>query len=101
MPVWLLGLIKYLPGIETIIDKFSSHNGEAEKIRAQVELVEAEAFKIGRIAPRYWRQFVGVFVFLLFACLVMVAVFFPGAIEADIRGGMREVLELSREVPGF
>lgn len=101
MPVWLLGLLKHLPGVGALIDKFLGGNAEAEKIRAQVELEEAKAFTRGRIAPRYWKQYAGVFVFLLFACLVMVAVFFPGVIDGDIRGGMREVLKMANEMPGF
>lgn len=101
MPVWLLGLLKHLPGVGTLIDKFTTGNAEAEKIRAQVELEEARAFSKGRIAPRYWKQYAGVLIFLIFALLLVMAVFFPDVIDGEIRATMREVLKLAGEVPGF
>lgn len=98
---WLLGLLKHLPDIGTLIEKFTTGSAEAAKIRAQVELEEARAFSKGRIAPRYWKQYAGVLIFLLFAFLLIVAVFFPGAIDGEIRATMREVLKLAAEIPGF
>ncbi|MDY0258493.1 MAG: hypothetical protein RBR41_02355 [Desulfovibrio sp.] len=79
MPIWLLGLVKYLPGIGALIDKFVGGDAEAEKIRAQVELVEAEAFKRGRIAPRYMKGYVMIGAFALVVALILASAFFPEA----------------------
>lgn len=78
---WIFGLIKGIPGIGAIIERFTAGNAEAEKIRAQTELVEAEAFKEGRVAPRYMKQYVFIGAFTIVLILIVVSAFFPEVSE--------------------
>ena len=77
----LIGFIPFIgPFVAQLLTSWSTRNAEAEKARAETEKIEAEAFKEGRISPRYWLGYVRVCVYALFVLLIVCAVFFPGVV---------------------
>lgn len=97
MPAWILKLIGFIPGIG-VLEKLMGGNAEAEKIRAQVELVEAEAFKAGRISPRYWIRYAYVLVFVLVVLVTLTAVFFPEMSAVGLRETLKDLLKTGGDV---
>ena len=74
----LIGFIPFIgPLVAQLLTSWSTRNAEAEKAKAETEKVEAEAFKEGRISPRYLLGYVRVCVYALFVLLIVCAVFFP------------------------
>lgn len=77
----LIGFIPFIgPLVAQLLTSWSTRNAEAEKAKAETEKVEAEAFRDGRISPRYLLGYVRVSVYALFVLLIVCAVFFPEAI---------------------
>ena len=68
----LIGFIPFIgPIVAQLLTSWSTRNAEAEKARAETEKIEAEAFKEGRISPRYWLGYVRVGVYALFVLLIL------------------------------
>lgn len=65
------------PLIAQLFSSWSTRNVEAEKAEAETKKLEAEAFKEGRISPRYLLGYVKVGIYILAAILIVVALFSP------------------------
>ncbi len=83
MPTWILAILKYVPGISTILDKMTGASAKADEIRAQVELEEARAFRSGRYAPKYVLKYALIGIFVLCCFCIMIGMFFPGTVDLE------------------
>jgi len=91
------GAIPFLgPLLAPLLTSLFTRNSEVEETKAKVELVEAEAFKQGRVSPRYAQRYAIVGVFVLLAIAFVVALFMPGG-GAEIRAGLRDLLNIGGE----
>jgi hypothetical protein len=73
-----VGFIPILgPLAAQLLTSWSTRNAEAERAKAETERIEAEAFKRGRISPRYLLGYVKVGIYILAAILIVVALFSP------------------------
>lgn len=85
MPAFLLALLKYVPLLGGLLEKWTENKSRAAELRAEKELVEAKAFAKGRIGPKYLTQYVLVGVLVVFAAATFVAIFIPSALPyADL-----------------
>jgi len=83
MPSWILALLKYVPGISTVLDKITGASAKADEIRAQVELEEARAFRQGRYAPKYVLKYTLIGIFAVCCMCIMFGMFFPGVVDLE------------------
>lgn len=51
-------LTKFLPFIGPLLERFFPDKSRVAELQAEKELVEAQAFKRGRISPKYWLGYV-------------------------------------------
>lgn len=72
---WITKLTKLLPFLGPLIDKLTGGDRAAE-IKAQKELLEAQAFHAGRISPKYLIQYVLVGLFALTGFMLILGHFF-------------------------
>ena len=71
-----IGFVPILgPLIAQLLSSWSTRNVEAEKAEAETKKIEAEAFKAGRVSPRYLLGYAKVFLYVVFAILIVVALF--------------------------
>lgn len=63
------------PLIAQLFSSWSTRNVEAEKAEAETRKIEAEAFKAGRVSPRYLLGYAKVLFYVLAAILIVVALF--------------------------
>lgn len=100
MWAWIPKLLSFVPLLGGLFEKWADNQSRAAELRAEKELVEAKAFKSGRIAPKYLMLYALVLVFVLFATAVFVAVFFPSAMpDADL-SRFRELIEAGEDMAG-
>ena len=72
----VIGFVPVLgPLIAQLLSSWSTRNVEAEKAEAETKKIEAEAFKAGRISPRYLFGYARVFFYVVAAILIVVALF--------------------------
>ena len=72
----VIGFVPVLgPLIAQLLSSWSTRNVEAEKAEAEAKKIEAEAFKAGRVSPRYLFGYAKVFLYVMFAILIVVALF--------------------------
>lgn len=88
MWAWILKgiqkLLPFLPLVGGLFEKLTVAGGKAAEIKAKTELVEAQAFKAGRISPNYWRKYIMVALFAVLGIVVIVKVFVTGDISAPL-----------------
>ena len=74
----VVGFVPILgPLVAQLLTSWSTRNADAERAKAETEKLEAEAFKEGRISPRYLLGYVRVGIYILAAILIVVALFSP------------------------
>lgn len=98
MPTFLLGLLKYIPFVGGLFEKWTENKSRAAELRAEKELVEAKAFAKGRIGPKYLLKYVLVCLFTLFALGVIGHAVFPSAFPYSPMGDLRELLKIAGEI---
>lgn len=98
MPMFLLGLLKYIPFVGGLFEKWTENKSRAAELRAEKELVEAKAFAKGRIGPKYLLKYVLVGIFTLFALGFVGHTFFPAVIPHSPLGDLRELLKIAGEI---
>ena len=76
-------LSKILPFLGNILNGKIAVDNEAARIKAQVELEEAKAFKRGQYAPRYVLKYCLIAIFCVFCMLLMIGMFFPYAVDLN------------------
>lgn len=78
-----------------LIDKIFGKNTErALELQAQKELEELQAFKAGRITPRFMLFYALVGLFVVFAILIIISLFFPQTINAPDTSRLKEILDM-------
>lgn len=78
----LPGLLKYIPGLGTILGGVSAENAEAEKIRAQAEADDLKGFhRTGRISAAHLWKYCKVLIAVFLAVVFGAAVFVDGAAD--------------------
>lgn len=83
----ILGLI---PGVGTLLDKFTGgkDNSEAEKIKAEAELADIKGFhKTGRVSAKHFWSYTKSFLAIVLVVYLGAALFFP-----DLAHGFDDVL---------
>lgn len=79
---WLAAIVKYLPGIGTILDKVTGASDEAERIKAEIEKEDIEGFyKTGRVSANHLWKYTKVGIAILLAIVFCSAIFYPPATE--------------------
>jgi len=63
-------------------------------LKAQKELEELQAFKAGRITPRFMLFYALVGIFVLFAMLIITILFFPSIVNLPDTSSLREILDM-------
>ncbi len=91
----LSALTKLGTALFGIVSKIFGNGGgtKADELHAQTELVEAEAFKSGHVAPRYVFQYVMCGVAGLFALVIAVDVCWPDLLPGAPAARLADVLE--------
>ena len=79
----LAWLTKLLPFLGKLFEGKLAIDNEAARIKAQVELEEAKAFKRGQYAPRYVLKYCLIGIFCIFCMLLMIGMFFPYAVDLN------------------
>lgn len=78
-----------------LIDKIFGRNTErALELKAQKELEELQAFKAGRITPRFMLFYALVGIFAVFALLIIVSLFFPSIVNSPDTSQLKDILEM-------
>lgn len=98
MPAFLLGLLKYIPLVGGLFEKWTENKSRTAELRAEKELVEAKAFAKGRIGPKYLLKYVLVCIFTLFALGFLGHAFFPSAFPHSPLADLREILKMAGEL---
>lgn len=78
-----------------LIDKIFGRNTErALELKAQKELEELQAFKAGRITPRFLLFYILVGIFAIFAILLIASLFFPQWLNVPDATRFKEILDM-------
>lgn len=92
----MINIVKtILSFLAPLIDKIFGRNTErALELKAQRELEELQAFKSGRITPRFLLFYALVGIFVIFAMLMMLSIFFPQWLAAPDVSRIRDILDM-------
>lgn len=77
-------LLSFLPFLGGLFEKWTENKSRAAELRAEKDLVEAKAFKAGRISPQYLLRYVVVILFMVFGVVIIVQVFVSGDVSAPL-----------------
>lgn len=89
-------ITRLLPFLGPLLEKLTGKSSEkAEELRAQAELEEIRAFKAGRISPRFLHRYARVFIFSIFAALLLGSLFFPQWVSSPDFTKFKDLLDLS------
>lgn len=81
--------------VAPLIDKIFGKNTErALEIKAQKELEELQAFKAGRITPRFLLFYILGGIFAIFAVLLIASLFFPQWMHMPDATRLKEILDM-------
>lgn len=85
--------------ISPFIDKIFGKNSErALELKAQKELEELQAFKAGRITPRFMLFYALVGIFVIFAMLFICGVFFPTLVNLPDTSSLKDILDMGSDL---
>ena len=85
--------------IAPFIDKIFGKNSErALELKAQKELEELQAFKTGRITPRFMLFYALVGIFILFALLIIFGLFFPTIVNLPDTSSLKDILDMGSDL---
>lgn len=93
-------LAKFLPFVRPLLEKIFPDKSRAAELQAEKELIEARAFRRGRISPKYLLGYVLVVLFGLFGLVLLLHVIFPTVftVSPSIVGGLRELIGVGQEL---
>ena len=95
MPAFLLSLLKYVPFLGGLFEKWTENKNRTAEINAEKELIEAKAFSKGRISPKYMLKYALVVVFMLFCISMMLHVMFAQYFPISPLQGLDPVFKLA------
>jgi hypothetical protein len=85
--------------ITSAFSRFFSSSEKIEEMRAQIELLEAEAFARGRYSPKYVIRYSVAFLFLVAGIVLIITIFVP-SLRTEAESALRHLgtmIELSHE----
>lgn len=91
-------LTKFLPFIGPLLERFFPDKSRVAELQAEKELVESQAFKRGRISPKYLLGYVIVILFALFGLAILLHVIFPFVFTVSPVGELKELIRVGQEL---
>ena len=91
-------LTKILPFLDPLLERFFPDKSRAAELQAEKELVEAQAFKRGRISPKYLLGYVVVIFFALFGIAILLHAFLPSVFTVSPVGELKELIGVGQEL---
>ena len=90
---WLTKILSWLPGIGAFFGKALRESDREKEIEAEIALEEAQAFKRGRISPRYMRRYL-----LLLMAAIVFAVALYDLVDEDFNIDWQAPLDAVKNV---
>lgn len=91
-------LTKIVPFLGPLLERFFPDKSKVAEIQAEKELVEAQAFKRGRISPKYLLGYVVVILFALFGIAILLHAFLPSVFTVSPVGELKEFIRVGQEL---